>query len=111
MRLKFAGMPDLEVARPDPARQVPVGLWSSELTAAAAGAEADAWLTEAIGRPARLVHLDDPTRRPTSQQFSLPTDRVSFADGYPLLLANEASLTRSTRSSWRLRPVLASRCR
>jgi uncharacterized protein YcbX len=85
-------LPTLTVPTPAPAAQTPVNLWSSHLTAAPAGPEADAWFGKAMGRTARLVHLDDPTRRPTSPDFSEPGDRVSFADGYPLLLATEESL-------------------
>lgn len=86
------GLPSLVVGTPDPSRQVPVALWRSRITAAPADPEADAWFSEALGRPARLVHLDDPTRRPTSPEFGEPGDRVSFADGYPLLVASESSL-------------------
>jgi uncharacterized protein YcbX len=85
-------LPTLAVPTPDPDTQTPVDLWSSHLTAAPAGAEADAWFSKAMGRTARLVHLDDPTRRPTSPAFGESGDRVSFADGYPLLLATEESL-------------------
>jgi len=85
-------LPALTVPTPDPEAQTPVNLWKSHLTAASAGAEADAWFSKAMGRTARLVHLDDPTRRPTSPDFSEPDDRVSFADGYPMLLATEESL-------------------
>ncbi|GAW50961.1 MULTISPECIES: MOSC domain-containing protein [unclassified Nocardioides] len=85
-------LPALTVATPDPETQTPVHLWSSHLTAAPAGAEADVWFSKAMGRTARLVHLDDPTRRPTSPGFGEPGDRVSFADGYPMLLATEESL-------------------
>ena len=46
-----------------------------------------------IGRSARLVYLDDPTRRVRRIRTSpRPADRVSFADGYPLLLATDESL-------------------
>jgi uncharacterized protein YcbX len=85
-------LPDLVVLRPNAVDQRPVELWSSRLSEARAGPEADAWLTAAMGRPAHLVYLDDPTRRPTSPEFSSADDRVSFADGYPLLLTSEASL-------------------
>lgn len=85
-------LPPLSVPTPDPAAQVAVEIWASRLTAAPAGPEADAWFGKALGCPARLVHLDDPTRRPTDPRFSGPDDRVSFADGYPLLLATEESL-------------------
>jgi len=92
LRLTAPDLPALDVPTPDPVGQVPVALWSSRLTAAPAGPEADAWFSKTLGRTARLVHLDDPTRRPTSPDFSEPDDRVSFADGYPLLVATEASL-------------------
>jgi uncharacterized protein len=83
----------LEVDEPDPAAQVPVKVFSSILTAAPAGPEADAWFSAVLGVDVRLVHLDDPGRRPTNRDFSAPDDRVSLADGYPLLLASEESLT------------------
>jgi uncharacterized protein YcbX len=49
------------------------------------------WLTDLIGRPARLVWMADPTVR-TIEVNALDSDRVSFADGYPVLLASTASL-------------------
>ncbi|WP_067496691.1 MOSC domain-containing protein [Actinoplanes sp. TFC3] len=55
----------------------------------AAGGEA--LLTGLLGRPARLAWLADPTARPI-QNNAQPGDRVSFADGFPVQLANEASL-------------------
>ncbi|GAA4380524.1 MOSC domain-containing protein [Nocardioides caricicola] len=92
LRIAMSGLPTLEVATPDPAAQTPVSLWSSRLDAVPAGAEADAWFSKALERSVHLVHLDDPRKRPTSPGFSEPGDRVSFADGYPLLLATEESL-------------------
>jgi uncharacterized protein YcbX len=85
-------LPMLVVPEPDGSTLVPVRLWKSRLDAAPAGPEADAWFSKAMDRPAQLVFLDDPTRRPTSPAFGEPDDRVSFADGYPLLLATEESL-------------------
>lgn len=90
LRLAAPGRPTIDVPVPDPARQVPVRIWSSLITAAEA--DATAWLTETLGREARLVHLDDPRRRPVNPARSEPEDRVSLADGYPLLVATEASL-------------------
>ncbi|MCW2757907.1 MAG: hypothetical protein JWO46_1653 [Nocardioidaceae bacterium] len=83
--------PTLDVRRPEQPL-VPVTIWNSQLEAAYAGADAERWFTGLIGRTARLVHLDDPTRRHTSPDFGDPDDLVSFADGYPMLLATEASL-------------------
>lgn len=71
---------------------VDVEVWGTPVQAAPAGAEADAWVSRVTGRPARLVYLDDPTRRPTNPLRTDDADRVSFADGYPLLLTTEESL-------------------
>ena len=84
--------PELTVARPSGADLVPVQVWKSRLLAALASAEAAAWFSKVVGRSVRLVYLDDPTRRRPNPDFADPTDYVSFADGYPLLLASIASL-------------------
>jgi uncharacterized protein YcbX len=84
--------PPLTVATPDGAELIPVAVWGAPLLASPAGAEADAWVTKVVGTQARLVYLDDPTRRPTNPLRTEPGDRVSFADAYPLLLATEESL-------------------
>lgn len=86
-----AASSSITVRVPDPATQLPVEVWGSRLTAAPQPA-ADAWLGDLLGRPVHLVHLDDPTRRPTDPRYSRPDDRVSFADGYPLLVTTTASL-------------------
>jgi hypothetical protein len=83
---------DLTVPVPSGEELVPVRVWESGLVAAPAGDKAAAWLTEVIGEPVRLVYLDDPTRRPTNPRYSRAEDRVSLADGYPLLLTSEESL-------------------
>jgi uncharacterized protein YcbX len=49
------------------------------------------WFERFLGRPARLVWLGDPTARPIASH-ALESDRVSFADGYPVLLTTAASL-------------------
>ena len=90
--VRAPGLPDLSVTTPDPGAQTPVTLWESHFTAASAAPEADAWFSQALGTTARLVQFDDPSRRPVSPDFGGVDDRVSFADGFPLLLATEESL-------------------
>jgi hypothetical protein len=92
LSLTAPGLAPLDVAVPDGTRTTTVDVWGSLVEAVSAGSAADAWFTELAGRPARLVHLHDPSRRATDPRYTRPTDRVSFADGYPLLLAAEASL-------------------
>jgi uncharacterized protein YcbX len=47
-----------------------------------------------IGQPVRLVYLDDPAQRRPNPRYSGERDRVSFADGYPLLFTSIGSLAR-----------------
>jgi hypothetical protein len=75
---------------PSPAMRVQV--WNSNLEAHVVSAEADAWLSDLIGTPCRLVHMPDTTRRACDPDFAGHDKVVSFADGYPFLVTNEASL-------------------
>lgn len=93
--LRAPGMPDVLAPVPGPADDaplVPVKVSSSALVAALAAPEAGRWLSKVTGEDVRLVYLDDPARRPVNPDYSQPGDVVSFADGYPLLLAGEGSL-------------------
>jgi uncharacterized protein len=93
IRVSAEGRTGLVIAEPPAgAALLKVRVWSSTLLAAAAGPAADAWFSAYLGRPARLVYLDDPTRRPVDPEFGRAGDVVSFADGYPLLLTSAGSL-------------------
>ena len=85
---------DLTVPVPDGHTRVPVNVWGSPLAAAPASAEASDWLGEVTGEPVRLVYLDDPSQRRPNPAYSRVGDRVSLADGYPLLLASTGSVDR-----------------
>ncbi|WP_375500767.1 MOSC domain-containing protein [uncultured Jatrophihabitans sp.] len=69
---------------------VDVSVWKTELTATLA--DDRGWFSSLLGKPVRLVYLDDPTRRPITSGYARTDDRVSFADGYPLLVATTVSL-------------------
>ena len=97
IRLTGSAMPDLTVPVPPGDDLIPVTVWDSKLLAAPADGAADAWLSEVAGEPVRLVYLDDPTRRRPNPRYSRDGDRVSFADGYPLLLTAESSLAELNR--------------
>ncbi len=73
--------------------RVDVTVWRDRVAARDAGAEAAAWLSAALATPCRLVHMPDPDRaRPVDPTFAAAGDRVSFADGFPVLVTNAASL-------------------
>ncbi len=91
LRLRAPGRSELVVKAPD-AELVSVDVHGNQLAATPAAADAHAWFSELLGTPARLVYLDDATRRRPSPNFSTPDDRVSLADAYPLLITSTDSL-------------------
>lgn len=90
--LHAPGVESLRVPFPRTEGLEDVVVWRNSVKATFAGDAAAAWVSAVIGTDLRLVHLDDPTRRPVDPEFGRPGDRVSFADGYPLLLTTDASL-------------------
>ncbi|WP_433051516.1 MOSC domain-containing protein [Dactylosporangium sp. CS-033363] len=90
--LEAAGATPIEVPFPS-AETTDIKHFFQWIAATSAGDAANRWLSEVIERPARLFYLDDPTRRAVEPDYATPGDTVSFADGFPLLLTNEASLS------------------
>jgi uncharacterized protein YcbX len=90
--LRTPGMPDLDVAAPADGAVMPVRIWRDTVDAAPASDTAGDWLSAVLDRKVRLVHLRDPAQRAVNLEYGQPGDVVSFADAYPLLLANAASL-------------------
>lgn len=80
------------VATPDGERRLAVRVWSDEVEAAAVSPEDDAALSRWFGRPLHLVHFDAASRRTVSRDWLDRDAPVGFADGFPLLVATEASL-------------------
>ncbi len=76
------------VARPTRTVQV----WKSHVHAHTVSAEADEWLSDYLGFDARLVYMPDSAERRCSPEYAKNGEIVSFADGYPLLIASEDSL-------------------
>ncbi|MEV5692588.1 MOSC domain-containing protein [Micromonospora globbae] len=94
--LRAAGRPDLDVPEPVGGEPVRVRTFRSRklpVPALPAGPAADRWLGALLGRPVRLVFLAEPTRHLAADEREHDTgDQVAFADAYPLLLTNAASL-------------------
>jgi len=67
---------------------VEVKVWGQVVSAQKCSDEADQWLSEFLQIDCQLVYFGELTRRPVKD---VETSEVSFADGYPLLLATEAS--------------------
>ncbi|TGE29649.1 MOSC domain-containing protein [Hymenobacter metallicola] len=73
-----------------PERTLFVTIWDDMVFAWRGAPEADAWLTEALGRVCKLVYMSDMVMRGTDG--GEVAGHVSFADAYPFLVIGEASL-------------------
>ncbi|MBL0121288.1 MAG: MOSC domain-containing protein [Betaproteobacteria bacterium] len=88
--------PDMEsisvAAEPQKRPTRAVQVWSSQVAAHSVSAEADAWLSQYLGFDARLVYMPDSSERQANPEYAKGGEIVSFADGFPLLMASEESL-------------------
>lgn len=79
---------------PHPGPEAPVlgtSIWRSKVDALVAEAASD-WLSRWLGRPLHLVWLPEGVNRPLNTAFVKGSGGVGFADGYPVLITNTASL-------------------
>jgi len=102
LRLTRDGAADLELPLGDPgAARRSVTVWNDRVEAADLGDEASVWLDDLLGAGHRLVRLPEDKHRPVDPAYGRPGDQVSFADGYPFLLTNVASLNELNRRAGR----------
>jgi hypothetical protein len=93
LQVRVGGRAPLKLSlMPDQRQIVEVSIWKDTVDAVLAGPRADAWFSEFLGLPCRLVQLTDDLSRGVNQDYGRAGDQVSFADGFPLLLISEASL-------------------
>jgi uncharacterized protein YcbX len=93
--LRAEGRPALDVPEPHGGDPIKVRVFSvyDSVPAIPADPAAGAWLSALLDQPVRLVWLGDPGQSPIPDPaYGDVGGRVSFADGFPLLLANSASL-------------------
>ena len=70
-----------------------VTVWKNVVTARVAPSKVNNWISEFLDQECSLVFMAEDSIRPVDPNFvAKPDDSVSFADGYPVLLATEASL-------------------
>lgn len=86
-------------AGPDDGRELTVSVWKDTLPAREVSEELSVWFCEKLNQPLRLVYVGAVSPRPISDPGALEHERVGFADGYPLLVSNQASLDRLNRDA------------
>lgn len=92
--LSAPGFEPLDVAVPSGAESGLRGVtvWRDTLQVPDAGEEAAAWVSEFIGKPTRMVHVPVERARSLPDGYGAASDKVAFADGFPLLLIGQGSL-------------------
>ena len=79
-------------------RRRTVRIWEDRCAADDQGEEAARWLSAVLRQPCRLVRKPDDVPRHVDPRYARsPGDVVSFADGYPLLVASMSSLAALNR--------------
>ena len=93
LRLRVPGGAELSVPMNAQGREVEVTCWKDLCAAFDAGEEAAQFLTRYLGSPMRLVRFDARRKRPANPQWTPGVEALNqFSDGFPWLLASEASL-------------------
>ncbi len=91
--LRAPGMLALHVSLDHVEEPTRARVWDDEVKAYSMGALADQWFTDFLGRPLRLVRFDPENKRLSSRQWTGEIEAENaFSDGFPLLVANTASL-------------------
>jgi uncharacterized protein len=75
-----------------PERTLFVTIWDDMVFAWRGARETDEWLSDALGRPCKLVYMSDMARRDVEPERNPEGQLVSFADGYPFLLIGQPAL-------------------
>ncbi len=70
-----------------------VRVWKDSLDVPLVGEQSDRWISEALGVACHLVFIPDDVVRQCDLEYAKAGDRTGFADGFPMLLVSEASLT------------------
>lgn len=93
MVLRAPGMLALHVAIDAVEAPATVTVWRDTLPAWDMGAVAAQWFTDFLGQPCRMVRFDPEHRRLSSMQWTGGIEVPNqFSDGFPVLIASEASM-------------------
>lgn len=94
LTLSARGRADLTVACAQFADPAAASVWKDDFAAWGGADAADAWLSEFLGKPVRLLYCGDQSNR---RMRSQPEQALGFADAYPLLLIGQGSLDELNR--------------
>lgn len=76
----------------DYSNKIMVTLWDDVIECFHFSKEADAWFSNYLQIPCKLVYMFENTKRQLDQRYSVNDEQVSFADVFPYMLISQASL-------------------
>ena len=93
LTLRAPDVPPLRLPLEPLGAPVAVQVWKDRCEGLDQGEDASAWASTILAQPVRLVRVVDQPRRMANPQFAGPMPMpVTFADGFPILVCNRASL-------------------
>lgn len=93
LSLTAPGMLTLEVPLASEGDVMKVRVWNDEVAAVTQGEVADAWFTNFLGRPCRLMRFDPEAQRLSNRRYTGElASPYKFADAFALLVCSESSL-------------------
>ena len=92
IKIQIPELGDFDISTPDTNKRIHVSLWRDNFACAFVDHAVNQALSEFIGEQIALVYMDEKTRRLADKKWAGSEYPVSFADGYPVLITNQASL-------------------
>lgn len=92
LRLSLDGSDEVVLPRGDQGERLSVRVWRDEIDAVAPDAAADRALSHWLGRRVRIVRFPDDRIRACDPRYAPDDSHTAFADGFPILITNDASL-------------------
>jgi uncharacterized protein YcbX len=98
LRLEAPGMAPLELPRaPAGGEARSVEVWRDRCDARSVGEATADWVSRFLGKACELVYMPDDSLRQIDRKYAADGERVSFADGFPFLMAAVESLAELAR--------------
>ena len=83
----------LRIPQPESnATRLVVTIWGDRVTLPLANDAAAAWVSDQLGRDARLAFMPEDVERPVNPNYARPGDRTALTDGFPVHLIGSGSL-------------------
>lgn len=92
LRIAAPGMAGVYLSARQSGRRLQVRIWRDKLEGDDCGDDIANWLSEYLKTPSRLMRLPQDSRRRVDADYVPQEQWVGYADGFPLLVINQASV-------------------